>query len=568
MKKRFRFLSALLIAVMAWSLCTAAFAAPGDTGGISVYIPNKIARLHLPDMPEYIALYTRTQSIATYGNPDDPADPCPILPVNEPDIELFFSEQPDWAAVIWPEGNEYISVNENGYAKVSSAGHKTQPGVTAGTMLIKDEKGNTKRVWATTTADHIAGEDAPTGDGAFLAGKDGVTVLYNRNGSPVWVEYTIPDDFYKTGIYGAVTTVRYETVTIEGDYYIHDRDDDGNYVYEPTGKRARILVDENGKIPSNYAVFNNTKLEDYAPYDENLKYSYKKDANGNYIYEDVMQKKWINLKGNVLNIPLEKNNSSNVQISDYKRLAYKISEDGKSIEIIGKDEVVKEENKIYVDVIITPMDGYVNLKLYLDGVYFGELNYENSKFVQMAENDHNIITIHSSNASVGKDSFVHWYYTTWYISKVVTEYPYDANYIVGVESDWRNDSGQFLWGYKITYATSDKERYRITYMPNTTTILENLNSNQFSAWDDPTAPSTDLEAFFEAMGTDDASDFHGMYLHHYEEDTPIYGEYTDGSLNLVSGSGDYLPYWYQEGHGARVYKRLYPCTYFKSPRYK
>ena len=105
-------------------------------------------------------------------------------------------------------------------------------------------------------------------------------------------------------------------------------------------------------------------------------------------------------------------------------------------------------------------------------------------------------------------------------------------------------------------------------MPNTTTILEDHGTNKFYEWDDPTYPSTDLEAYFEAMGAPDASEFHGMYLHHYEEDTPIYGEYTDGTMNLVSGSGDYLPYWYEEGHGARVYKRLYPCTYFSTPRYK
>ncbi len=511
MKKRFRFLSALLIAVMAWSLCNAAFAAPGDTGGISVYIPNKIARLHLPDIPEYIALFTRTQSVATYGNPDDPSDPCPILPVNEPDIELFFSEQPDWAAVIWPEGNEYISVNENGYAKVSSAGHKTQPGVNAGTMLVKDkETGKTKRVWATTTADHVAGEDVPAGDGAFLAGKDGVTVLYNRDGSPVWIEYTIPDDFYKTGLYGAVTTVRYEPVIIDGDFYIYARNEDGSYLYEPTGKRARVMVDENGKMPNNYAVFDNTKPEDYAPYDENLKYSYKKDSDGNYIYENVMQKKRINMKGNIFFV---------------------------------EDPLIEKEYGVPY-------------------AYFDISRLDEEILRKMSDTDPAILA-----GILEKDNFVHWYYTTWYISKVVTEYPYDANYIVGVESDWRNDSGQFLWGYKITYATSANERYKITYSPNNATIIENHGDNYDFKYYDATY-TTDLDAFFKGMGVEDDPKNYGLYLHRYEEDTPIYGEYTDGSLNLVSGSGDYLPYWYQQGHGARIYKRLYPCTYFKSPRYK
>ena len=92
MKNRFRLLSALLIAVMALSLSSAVFAAPGDAGGIRVYIPNKLERLHVPDMPEYIALYTRTESVATYGNPKDlnnPGnlkDPCPILAVSEPEL--------------------------------------------------------------------------------------------------------------------------------------------------------------------------------------------------------------------------------------------------------------------------------------------------------------------------------------------------------------------------------------------------------------------------------------------------------------------------------------------------
>ena len=502
MKKRFRFLSALLIAVMAWSLYAAAFATAEDTGGISVYIPNKIARLHLPDMPEYIALFTRTQSVATYGNDKDPTDPCPILPVNEPDIDLFFSERPDWAAVIWPEGTEYISVNENGYARVSSAGHKTQPGVTAGTMLIKDEKGNTKRVWAATTADHVAGEDAPAGDGAFLAGKNGVTVLYNRDGSPVWVEYTIHDDFYKTGMYGAVTTIRYERVVVPGDRYIFRKDENGNIVKH--------------NLKGNVVIFTLEDGESY--YIDTYEYTH-------IVYDDAIFTGKLTFK------------EEKVQLEIF-------DEDGNSygfIEHIDYDEEGKE---------IARRD------------YF---TYE--EFVNMTKNNHLNLS-HYGNAVAGKDSFLHFYYTTWYISQVVTEYPDDVNYIVRVESDWKNNSGQFLWGYKITYATSAKERYKITYMPNTATILEDHGTNKFYEWDDPTYPSTDLEAYFEAMGAPDPSEFHGMYLHHYEEDTPIYGEYTDGTLNLMSGSGDYLPYWYEEGHGARVYKRLYPCTYFSTPRYK
>ncbi len=503
MKNRFRLLSALLIAVMALSLSSAVFAAPGDAGGIRVYIPNKLERLHVPDMPEYIALYTRTESVATYGNPDDPNDPCPIVAVSEPDIELFFSEQPDWAAVIWSEGTESISVNEYGYAKVSSAGHKYQPGVTGETIQIKDETtGELKRVWATTTADHKAGEDAPTEDGAFLAGKDGVTTLYNRDGSPVWVEFTVNEDFYKTGLYGAVTTVRYECVFIDGDYYIYDKDAEGNYIWEPSGKQAPVYKDEDG----NEVSYGEMKI------DETRKYHYDRNENGQIIYKDVLQKKMINLKGNVLYIEMP---------------------DG---------------SHVYVD--ISKFD-----------------EHEHYRIIDLDHTRNNKLSI-----VVDKDSFVHFYYTTWYVSQVVTEYPEDLNYIVRVESDWRNDSGKFLWGYKITYATSPNERYKITYSPRKSTILENHGNDAYGfdylPYSYPTDRSTDLEAFFRDRGEDAPKDFSGLYLHRYEEDEPIYGEYTDGTINLVSGSGDYLKYWFEEGHGARVYRRLYPCTYFKSPRYK
>ena len=428
MKNRLRFLSLLIIAVMALSLSSAALAAPGDAGGLSVYIPDKIGRLRLPDMPEYIALFTRTQSVATYGNPDDPNDPCPILPVSEPDIELYFSEQPDWAGVLWPEGFERISVDGRGYARVSSAGHETQPGVTPGTML--NDKG--ERVWAATTADHKAGDPAPTGDGAFMACKDDVTVLYNRNGSPVWVEFVIPEDFHKTGMAGAITTVRYERVNVELDCYlwIDVENDDGTVqrINKPFEERFEVLERDSDYNPTEW-LYEGKKVTDFGP-------------------------------------------------------------------LSSKD--------------------------------------------------------------------------VWYISQVVTEYPEDVNYIVRVETNWKNNSGQFLWGYRITYATSADERYKITYMPYTATILEDHNENRFYEWYDPTYPSTDLEAYFNAVGdTQSASDFKNMYLHHYEEDTPIYGEYTNLSQNLVSGSGEYLPYWYEEGHGARVYRySLRPCTYFKSPRYK
>lgn len=562
MKNRFRLLSALLIAVMTLSLVSAASADPGDAGGIRVYIPNKLERLHVPDMPEYIGLYTRTESVATYGNPKDlnnPVnlkDPCPILAVSEPDIELFFSEQPDWAAVIWAEGTEPIEVNEYGYARVSSAGHKYQPGVTGDTIQIKDEKtGELKRVWATTTADHKAGEDAPTEDGAFLAGKDGVTTLYNRDGSPVWVEFTVNEDFYKTGLYGAVTTVRYERVVISGDRYIFPLDKDGHYIYEPEMRRKTVL--------------------------KNGQYEYVKDDDGNYIYEPTgkMVRRKHNLKGNVIIVSPDDKNTYYIDTSDYKKLVYYNPKPADPDHVKIEDLDPSDPLDVYIGKI-TQSDGNVNIKVYNEdgnpvqvydeekGEYvYLELNYSYSEFIKVTEN-HRINLKNYDNAVIDGSPIVQFYYTTWYVSQVVTEYPEDLNYIVRVESDWRNDSGRFLWGYKITYATSPNERYKITYAPNKTTILEDHNTNKFFPASDPSLPSTDLEAFFTAIGEDNPADYHGLYLHHYEEDEPIYGEYTDGTMNLVSGSGDYLKYWFEEGHGARVYRRLYPCTYFKSPRYK
>ena len=541
MKKQYRFLSVLLIAALLAAV-PAAVQAEYDAG-VSVYIPNKIERLHLPDMPEYIVLHTRTQSVATYGNPDDPTDPCPILPVSEPDIELFFSEQPEQAAVLWSEGIEYINVNEAGYARVSSAGHKLQPGVVAGTMLIKDDKtGEQKRVWAATTADHKAGDPVPQEmlDGAFLASKDGVTTLYNRNGTPVWVEYSIPDDFYKTGIDGAVTTIRWNRVVIDGDYYVYEKDENGKPVYEDGIRKKHNLkgVAANITMKDGSSVY----LDAY----DYEKFNFMKEGKG------VCKAKLSVKEDGYISINLyDETNSFYVGTYDYSRFEF-------------------PDLGVYT-AELTQMDGYVNFKLYDEqGEYVAEIDFTNEEIIK-----DNLDELYS-DVSAGDISFIHWYYTTWYISQVVTTYPDDINYIVRVESDWKNNSGQFLWGYKITYATSAKERYKITYNPDTTTIVEDHNTGSYSFTDPisgeevlPSRASTDLEAYFSSIGdVKKATEYHNIYYHHYEEDTPIYGEYTDGTLELVSGSGDFLNYWYEKGHGARVYKYLYPCTYFSTPRYR
>ena len=57
------------------------------------------------------------------------------------------------------------------------------------------------------------------------------------------------------------------------------------------------------------------------------------------------------------------------------------------------------------------------------------------------------------------------------------------------------------------------------------------------------------------------------YMHHYEADEPIYGEYTAGGKTYVSGSGDWLDTWYEKEHGRQLRKKgLRKVTSFPSPR--
>ena len=515
MKKWLRFVSAVLIASVALSFSAASLAEETTR----VFIPNKIGRLVLPDLPEYVALRTRTESVATYGNPDDPTDPCPILPVTGGKIELFFSEQPDWAMVLWAEGPEPLNVSDTGYAQTTSAGHKYQPGWwdNPDVMTINDPNDATKKitVWANTGNGHIKGHPAPAGrDEAYLAGKDNVVVQYGRSGTVNYVEYTIEDDFYHTGMDGAVTVIRYEPVIVDGDRYIYVKDANGNIVMEPSGQQ-------------------------YIAYE-----------NGGWVYKDIMQKKKFNLKGEIEYKPDPKDPKKKIAV--WKNGLPGYYKKGDPAPFLGNE------------------DDYSYL-----------INTD--------------------------DNLVHWYYTTWYISKVITTYPED-NYIVEVESDWRNDAGQFLYGYKITYSPKPGERYRITYAPRLSLVLEDPNNHEFSVFDEGDAgvlfpfkfykeiPSTDMEAYITDMITtlesqiqtaldagnqkladsltaqlnaikDRQHNYDGTYVHRYDADMPIYGEYWDGTYSLVSGSGDYLRYWYEEGHGRRVRKfDLVPCTSFPSPR--
>ena len=65
------------------------------------------------------------------------------------------------------------------------------------------------------------------------------------------------------------------------------------------------------------------------------------------------------------------------------------------------------------------------------------------------------------------------YDTFWYVDRVSAKYP-EGNYIIGVEADYRNDSKQNLCSYRISYAVSETEIYKITYSPSTTTVLEGV----------------------------------------------------------------------------------------------
>ena len=204
MKQYARILSALLIVAMLIPVtCVAEINAP------AIYIPKKVGRLHLPDMTDLygepldiIQLKTVTESIPSYEDEFD-TDPCPVLPVANARIDLYFSEQPDWAAVNWENGWEYLDVDENGHAVTSMAGHRRQPGTHIETVL--DVKTGKYR-------------NVAIGDEAFSAGKGPVTVYYRRSGKPYRVEYVVEeDDYFKTDMDGAVTVVTYDLVTVQLD---------------------------------------------------------------------------------------------------------------------------------------------------------------------------------------------------------------------------------------------------------------------------------------------------------------------------------------------------------------
>ena len=141
----------------------------------------------------------------------------------------------------------------------------------------------------------------------------------------------------------------------------------------------------------------------------------------------------------------------------------------------------------------------------------------------------------------------------WYISQVSATYP-EGNYIIGVEADFRNDAKQNLCSYRISYAASEKEIYKITYAPKTATLDESKTP-------------------YEVIGSLVPSK--KPYIHHYNADEAIYGEFftsrdawSNGTITAMSGSGSKLNKWYKNGHGAQVRNIKKGTTSFKSPRVK
>ncbi len=213
MKKIARIVSVALAVMMVLSLSAVSLAEPTGT----VYIPDRIAKLNLPDRPAYIiSLKTHTESAPMFDEFGNPVMSTTCKDrythayvqntgiVEDAVIELQFSKKPDWAGVIWAEGFENLEVDDNGYAVTSMEGHLRQPGTWSASGPCDPITG--KPSW------HVTG-----GDYAYMAGKGPVSVQYGRNGHINYVDYTVEEDFFQTGMEGCSTVIRYEPVTIMGD---------------------------------------------------------------------------------------------------------------------------------------------------------------------------------------------------------------------------------------------------------------------------------------------------------------------------------------------------------------
>lgn len=187
-----------------------------------IFIPDQCIKLKLPEMPDFITLKTRTESVPMTdldGNTfyqvekkkdengetfidfryDDAGNRIPVHGIVEDAIiSLQYSKKPDWASVIWWDGWENLDVNQEGYAETTMEGHKYQPGIWEGSSPI-----------------NIVTEKPEWSDYAFMAGVGPVTCEYGRRGTVNYVEYTVEQDYFKTGMEGAVTVIRWEPVSIK-----------------------------------------------------------------------------------------------------------------------------------------------------------------------------------------------------------------------------------------------------------------------------------------------------------------------------------------------------------------
>ncbi len=211
MKRKFCVISALITAFLVLCSCEDAF-----TEIKAVYLPEKIEELGLPEMPDYLSLKTRTECVPMTdkkgievfqletkedeeGNKfvdyrlDDLGNKIPVYGIVEDAIiALQFSRKPDWAGVLWWEGWENLNVNDEGYAETSMENHIAQPGIWEGSSPI-----------------NMVTEKPEYSDYAFMAGVGPVTCEYGRRGTVNYVEYTVKEDYFRTGMGGANTVIRW-----------------------------------------------------------------------------------------------------------------------------------------------------------------------------------------------------------------------------------------------------------------------------------------------------------------------------------------------------------------------
>jgi len=195
-----KILSVALIAIMLLSL--SAFAVAEDD--TSVFIPNKIAKLGIPDHPiNWIQLDTKSPWAAFLYIDDDGDLDVGTGAVGD-EIELFFSRKPDWAGVIWAEGFENLDVDDDGYAVTSREGHMRQPGTWSASGPCDPLTG--------IPAWHVTG-----GDYAYMAGYKNMTMQYGRSGRLNYLDVSYEEDYFATGIEGATTVVRYIPAHVDTD---------------------------------------------------------------------------------------------------------------------------------------------------------------------------------------------------------------------------------------------------------------------------------------------------------------------------------------------------------------